>query len=330
MRCSRLIPLLLPVLLSLPIQAQGPAADWRTLTTQHFRVHYPAPSEAWARRAAARLESIRERVVAEVGYEPPEVVDVLVSDPVADPNGQALPFIGWPRLILWTNPPGPESEIGHYADWPELLIVHEETHLVHLLRPSRNPLRRLLAEAVPLGPIALRAPRWVIEGYATVVEGRLTGSGRPNGDLRAAILRRWAQAGKLPSYDRLAADTETWEGGSMAYLMGSAYLEWLEERAGPGSLRSLWARMTARAPRSFDEAFRGVFGDAPADLYDRFRAELTWRALEAERLSGPERVEGDLWQDLAWSTGAPAVAPDGERVALVFRSRNHPAQLVVV
>jgi hypothetical protein len=312
------------------LRAQGPSADWRTLSTDHFRVHYPAPSEAWARRAAARLESIRERVVTEVGYEPPEVADVLVSDPLADPNGQALPFLGWPRMILWTSPPGPESELGHYADWAELLVVHEQTHLVHLLRPSRNPLRRLLADLVPLGPITLRAPRWVTEGYATVVEGRLTGTGRPNGDLRAAILRRWAQAGKLPPYGRLASDSETWRGHSMAYLLGSAYLEWLEERTGPGSLRKLWARMTARTPRSFDEAFRGVFGDSPADLYDRFRAELTWRAFEAERRSGPERTEGELWQDLAWTTGSPVVAPDGERIAVVRRSRDHPAHLVVL
>src|SRR6185295_9083880 len=99
MRFGRLLPLVL--LLPLPLAAQGPAADWRTLSTPHFRVHYPAPSEAWARGAAARLESIREGVIREVGYAPPEVVDVLVSDPLADPNGQALPFLGWPRLILW-------------------------------------------------------------------------------------------------------------------------------------------------------------------------------------------------------------------------------------
>jgi Tol biopolymer transport system component len=328
MRFGRLIPLL-PLLLASTLHAQGPAADWRTFTTPHFRVHYPAPSEAWARRAAARLESIRERVVTEVGYEPPEVVDVLVSDPVADPNAQALPFLGWPRMVLWTSPPGPESEIGHYTDWAELLIVHEQTHLVHLLRPSRNPLRRLLAEAIPLGPIALAAPRWVIEGYATVVEGRLTGSGRPNGDLRAAILRRWAQAGKLPSYDRLASDRETWEGGAMAYLAGSAYLEWLEERAGAGSLRKLWARMTARTPRSFDDAFSGVFGDSPANLYDRFRAELTWQAFEAERRRAAPAVEGELWQDLTWGTGAPTLSSDGERLALTVRARGRPTRLVV-
>jgi hypothetical protein len=320
--------LLLPLLLPRPAPAQGPSADWRTLTTPHFRVHYPASSEAWARGAGARLESIRQRVVAEVGYDPPEVVDVIVSDPIADANGQALPILGWPRMILWTSPPGPESEIGHYTEWTELLIAHEETHLVHLLRPSRNPTRRLLEKILPVGPIPLAAPRWVLEGYATVVEGRLTASGRPNGDLRAAVLRRWAQGGKLPSYARLASDPGTWRGQSMAYLLGSAYLEWLEERGGPGSLRKLWARMTARAPRSFGDAFRGVFGDTPENLYDRFRAELTWRALEAERLAG-QASEGEPWQDLSWTTGAPALSPDGSRMTIVLRSKDRPARLAV-
>jgi hypothetical protein len=291
-------------------------------------VHYPAPSAAWAERAAARLEAIRERVAAEVGYAPPEVVDVLVSDPVADSNGTALPFLGWPRMLLWTSPPAPESVLGHYRDWSETLIVHEETHLVHLLRPSRNPVRQLLQTMIPAGPIPLSAPRWVMEGYATVVEGRLTGAGRPNSDLRASILRRWAQAGRLPSYARLASDSQSWYGMSMAYLVGSAYLEWLDERAGPGSLRNLWARMTARQTRSFEAAFRGVYGDDPQDLYDRFRAELTWRALEAERRGGAA-VEGELWQDLSWTVGAPALSPDGERLVVEVDRRDHPSRLVV-
>jgi len=325
---------ILALLFAAPLaaHAQGPSADWRTLATPHFRVHYPAASAAWTRRAAARLESIRERVIAEVGYAPPEVVDVVVSDPVADANGEALPILGWPRLILWTSPPGPESDLGHYTDWSDLLLVHEETHLVHLLRPSRNPLRQWLARLAPVGPIPLAAPRWVFEGYATVIEGRLTGAGRPNSDLRASILRRQAQAGKLPTYARLASDSGTWHGMSMAYLLGSAYLEWLEERAGPGSLRKLWARMTARTPRGFDDAFRGVFGDSPSDLYDRFRAELTWRALEAEhRLAAEshESREDELWQDLSWTAGAPAVSPDGKKLVIELDPKDEPSRLII-
>src|SRR5947209_7571926 len=250
------------LLLAVPSFAQGPDARWRTIEMPHFRIHYPADSEAWTRRAAARLEAIWARVEGEVGYRPPEVVDVVVSDPIAQANGAALPFLGWPRLILWTSPPEPESELGHYSDWSELLLVHESTHLVHLLRPSRNPTQRLLERLLPVGPLVLKAPRWVMEGYATVVEGRLTGSGRPNGDLRAAILRRRAQEGRLPSYGQLNGD-KSWRGFSMAYLMGSAYLEWLDRRAGPGSLPKLWARLSARRDRSFDEAFSGVYRDSP-------------------------------------------------------------------
>lgn len=319
--------------LSSPALPQSPSADWQTLATPHFRVHYPKPSEEWARHAAARLESIRERVAEEIGYVPPETVDVLISDPVAEPNGMAFPFLGWPRMVLWTSPPGPTSAIGHYRDWPELLIVHEEAHLVHLLRPSRNPLRKLLAGLAPAGPVLLNSPRWVTEGYATVVEGRLTGLGRPNGDLRAALLRRWAQAGKLPEYGRLNAGNDTFRGGAMAYLVGSAYLEWLEERTGPGSLKKLWARMSARQARSFDDAFRGVFGDSPRDLYDRFRAEVTYKAMEVEHRLGAEasaeRREGALWQDLSWATGAPALSRDGSLLAIVLDSEKDPSRIVV-
>ncbi|HEX2165193.1 MAG TPA: hypothetical protein VHM02_14710, partial [Thermoanaerobaculia bacterium] len=337
-RAPRLVAFLLAALAALPAAAQeldrlveGPKAPWRVIETAHFRVHYPAPAAAWAERAAARLEAVRERVAAEVGFAPEQVVDVVVSDPVAQPNGFALPFLGRPRMVLWTRPPRPESVIGHYRDWGELLIVHEEAHLVHLLRPSRNPTRRALARLlVPLGPIARQAPRWVTEGYATLIEGRLTGSGRPHGDLRAAILRRWAMAGKLPGYGALAGNRD-YLGQSMAYLAGSAYLGWLEERAGDGALRDLWARMTARRARSFEESFAGVFADSPADLWDRFRAETSWQAVEIERRveAAGGFVEGEPWMDLAWETGPPALSPGGERLAIVLAGRDDPPELAV-
>lgn len=306
--------------------AQGPDADWRTLSTGHFRVHYPVRSEAWARRAASRIESIWARVEEEVGYRPSTPVDVVVSDPVAEPNGSAWPFLGWPRIVLWTSPPGPDSVIGHYRDWSDLLVVHEATHLVHLLRPSRNPFGRRLGALLPLGPVARKSPRWVTEGYATVVEGRLTGFGRPNGDLRAALLRRLAQAGQLPSYGELNGNRR-WLGGSMAYLVGSAYLEWLDTRAGGGSLPKLWARLSAYRSRSFPEAFEGVYGDRPERLYGEFVAETTHKAVEARRRT--EDRAGELWQDLDWSTGAPALSPDGDRLAIVLTGREQPAELVV-
>src|SRR4051794_13076110 len=269
--------LLVALLLTLAaggIQAQSPAAEGRTITTPHFRVHYTADAEGGAEGAASRLEGGRSAVGRGGGFAPETVTDVVVMNPIADANGITLPLLDAPRIVYYTEPPDPESTIGEYSDWIDLLTVHETAHLVHLMRPSRNAQQRLLAHFLPLNPITLDAPRWVLEGYATVVEGRITGSGRPHSALRAAILRKWAISGRLPTYGQLNSGRE-FLGMSMAYLAGSAYLEWLEQRSGPDSLRHLWARMTARQRRSFEGAFTGVFGESPARLYGLFTAELT-------------------------------------------------------
>ncbi|MDP9191785.1 MAG: hypothetical protein M3P06_08780 [Acidobacteriota bacterium] len=324
---KRIQLLAIAALLAVPAFAQGPSDDWRTVETAHFRVHYPREYEEWALRAAERLESIRDAVSKEVAFAPPQTIDVLVMNPIAQPNGVAWPFLDTPRTIFFAEPPGPDEQLGAYGHWIDLLAVHETAHLVHMLRPSRNPFARTMERlALPLNPITLRAPRWVLEGYATVVEGRLTGAGRPSSTIRALILRRWAENGRLPSYGQLNSDRR-FLGMSMAYLMGSAYLEWLEQRSGPDALRNLWSRMTARHRRSFNDAFIGVFGDRPDRLYARFVAELTASAMTIERSS--ELREGVLFQETPRASGDPAVSPDGSQIAVVIRDRNRPEKLVI-
>jgi hypothetical protein len=323
---GRLLAVCAAIALTVSSQAQGPSADWQTLTTPHFRIHYPKEYSAWTERAASRLESIRAAVTREVGFDPPTVIDVIVNNPIAQPNGSAWPLLDTPRIIFFTEPPGPRDTIGAYTSWIDLLAVHEVAHVIHMLRPSRNPIQRIIESIVPLNRLTLGAPRWVLEGYATVIEGRLTGAGRPSSTLRALILRQWAAHGRLPTYDEL--DTERrYLGGSMAYLAGSAFLEWLEARTGPESLRNVWLRMTANERRSFDEAFTGVFGESPERLYGEFTAELTASAIAVNRAA--PKAEGDLWQETSRGAGDPAVSPDGKKLVIVQRPRQQPAKLVV-
>ena len=301
---------------SMPLvsSAQPASAPWRTIETAHFRVHFAAPFEAWARHAASAIEEIHERVTDFVGYRPPRPIDVLVEDPAAEANGMAYPFLDRPVIVLWTSPPVAESGIGEYGDWMEMVLTHEMAHIVHLTRPRSRPslLERLVP--LPIGPVLLNSPRCVAEGYATVVEGALTGSGRPRSSYRAMILRRFALEGKLPSYATLSS-TSGWLGGSMAYLVGSAYLEWLEAKEGKGSLVKLWKRMASRRGGDFHTAFKAIFGRAPNDLYDRFRAELTAQAIEEERrLKAAGVLEGEPWQRLEGGTASPQVSPDGTRL----------------
>ena len=221
------------------LTAQAPSAPWRTIETAHFRVHFPAPFEPWARRAAGAIESIHDRVTEAVGWRPGRPIEVVIGDPQATSNGMAFPFLDRPAVVLWASPPEAESGIGWWTDWMEDLVVHEVTHIVHLGRP-RNRSRGILARLSPLpvGPVLVKSPRWLSEGYATLIEGSLTGSGRPASSFRAMVLRRFAMDGKLPGYAALSS-TSGWLGGSMAYLVGSTFLEWLEAREGKGSLQKL-------------------------------------------------------------------------------------------
>jgi len=306
------------------------------MSTERFTFYYPPSLADWTRDVASRIESIDSAVSRLVGYAPRRRVRVLVDDPYGISNGFAFTFTDAPSITFWATPPNPREDIGNYRAWSEMLAVHEFAHVAHLVRPSRNPLTRGLWHLSPvrLGPITTRAPRWVLEGYATYVEGRVTGSGRPNNAWRAAILRQWALEGRLPTYGQLSSWSD-FDGGDFAYLAGSAFLEWLAARQGGGargdsSLVYVWRRLTARQNRTFDEAFTGVYGDGPQTLYGRFTVDLTQRALEARRELVVEGiVDGELIQHLSWATGDPAISRDGTHAAIVLRALGRPSRVVI-
>lgn len=315
-----------------PAAAQGPTrpwAEWRTVETAHYDVHYPVELAEWSLHSAAKLESIHDAVTAFVGYEPEDRITVIVDDPLNVSNGSAWPG---PVVLLYPTPPEPASMIAGYREWSELLTVHELAHVAHFTRPSRNPrdrwLRRLLP--FPFGPVLTRAPRWALEGYATLVEGRLTGSGRPHGAWRPAVLRTRALDGALPEYEELDR-FDGFMAAEMAYLAGSAYLEWLVDGAGEVSLPKVWRRLTARRERGFDEAFSGVFSGPPAELYGKFTVDVTERALAVEDAVEAAGLERGEWvQRLAGWSADPAVSPDGEHLAIVRRPEwDEPSEVVV-
>ena len=274
---------------------------------------------------------MRSSVDSVVGGGPTHRVTILIDDPYNLANGFALPFLDAPTIVLFAAAPEPSDDIGNYRDWGETLVTHEYTHIAHLTIPSRNPWEQLLSRLSPaeISPIAAQSPRWVIEGYATLVEGRVTGTGRPPSAARAAVLRVLALEGHLPSYGQLDG-SQRFEGGELAYLAGSAYLEWLSSTHGDSTLPHLWRRMTARRERTFEEAFTGVYGESPDELYGRFTVELTRKALHARAALAASGVDtGETVERTTWYTGAPAVSLNGRLLAIPIRARGKSTRIVV-
>lgn len=322
-------------LFSAPLAAQveTPHLRWKTFETENFRIHYEPELEAWARQVAERMESVRSAVAGRVGYTFPRKIDLLVEDPLNVSNGSAFPVLTYPSMRFWATPPSPNSAIGNSRGWGEILSVHEYAHLAHLLRPSRKPfsLPVGIIGLVPLAPLSM-GPAWVAEGYATLIEGELTGSGRPNAAFRPAIIRTLALEGYLPAYGQLDA-TDRFNGGAMRYLIGSAYLEWLQAQAPQSDsvLPQLWRRATARVGRNFPAAFTATFGESPDVLYGQFSAEVTEKAIAVRnQIQRNGLAQGSLVQKWNWGVGAPDVSPDGSRIALRRATNTDPGGIVVL
>ena len=319
---------------SAPVAAQYQTRtwlSWRTVQTEHFSVHYPIELETWARAVASKMEGVDSAVSLVVGYRPPRRIQIVVDDPYGISNGSAWPFLNGPALVFWATPPSPREDVGTYVSWTDMLASHEFAHLAHLTRPSRNPFVQAVWNLFPvhLGPIPRKVPRWVIEGYATYVEGIITGSGRPNGAWRPTILRRWAIEGKLPTYDQLSGAEGT-NGADFAYLGGSAFIEWLVARQGDSSLVHVWRRLSAAQDRTFDEAFTGVYGESARTLYGRFTAQVTANAVGFKQtIESTPPDSGRLVQRLEGETGDPAISRDGARVAILSNPGRTPGRVII-
>ena len=237
------------------LSAQPASAPWMTIDTPHFRVHYPAPFEKWAAHAASAIEGIHERVTDFVGYRPAKPIDVMIEDPAAVANGIAYPFLDRPVIILWTSPPEAESDIGEYGDWMELVVTHEMAHIAHLTRPRNRPgfLESSSRSRSARCSSTLRAGSRKVRDARRGRAHRLgAASLELPGDGAAPVRGR----GEAPSYRSLFDVGGL--GGSMAYLVGSACLEWLEAREGKGSLQKLWKRRRRAAAGASARPFAGL------------------------------------------------------------------------
>ncbi|WP_125783472.1 TolB family protein [Pseudoalteromonas rubra] len=297
------------------------ASDWQTLHTEHFRVHYTPAQQAWARSAATELELIRTLVQQQQGRALDSIADVIVFDPINGANGFALPSTDSPLMALFTTPPQSDSVIANSPGWQQLLILHEYIHLVHLSQPSRSGWRQHLRDWFDIYDLSSAVlPRWVAEGYATLLESRLTGRGRLYDNYSEALLRAFARQGALLSYGALSNGDGSYRSSAMAYLLGVRFLAWLEDNHGKETLDGVWTRVHGVHKRSFESAFKGAFGQSAAQLYRRFIAEYTYLAMTEERSLAA--LNSPLWLEFDYAASDPVLSPDGTQMAVTERNQD--------
>ena len=283
-----------------------PRLRFRTTRTAHFDIHAHQGEEALVRRLAAIAERVRGRFEPVFGT-PRGRVQVILVDQTDLSNGWATPFPYDTIEITAVTPPA-ESILGNTSDWLELVFTHEYTHILHLDRSRgfSGGVRRLFGR-VPIAFPNIFLPEWQVEGIATFEESRMTGEGRiPAGDFRA-IVDVAARHDRFLSIDRASGGLTDWPGGQGAYAYGAYFHQYLADRFGPERLSRLADATAGRVPLFGAGAFKRVFGQSAAGLWQQFREAR-------ERAPVPVSATDARATRLThhgFDVTAPAVADDG-------------------
>jgi len=301
--------------------------DWQTFETTNFRVHYTPMYQQWALSSAREMEQVRLLIKEQQGRVLTEKVDAYIIDPYNAANGFAMPLSHRPYMALFTTPPQSDSVIANSTGWQQLLVLHEYVHLVHLAQKTRSPWRNTLANWYDVYDAAqIKGERWVAEGYATLLESKLTGRGRLHNNQVEAIIQQFARQGALPTYQQLSNADDKFMSGSMAYLVGVRYLKWLEENYGEENLDAVWTRWSAVESRTFNQAFNGVFPESAEQLYQRFVVEYTVQVMQQYNKDNNNDADkggqSTLWLDLTGYVSAPSLSPNGKNLAIVETSKG--------
>ena len=303
--------------------------QWQTLETKHFKVLYPEQFSALALNAAHELELSRSLLQRHQQRELTEKAEVLIVDPNNAPNGFALPLSHQPTMALFATAPQSEMVLHNMSGWMQLVALHEYVHLVHLGQPHRSQWRDQLAKSWQFADLArITAPRWASEGYATLLESRLTGKGRLHSHFAEAWLQQLALEGALPRYNALNATSGRYQAGGFAYLVGARFLAWLEQTYGSAKLDAIWTRSVAVKQRSFDQAFLGVYGVSAEHLYQRFATEYSFQAMQQQQKLQP--IAANLWHDSVGRQQSPALSPDASLLALIEEDDQQQSRLIVL
>lgn len=288
-----------------------PDLKWRTITTDHFHIHFHQGEERLADEFSEVIEEVYDHMNPQMRWTPRRRTEVVLVDRTDVANGYAQ-SIPYNTIVIYVTAPQEDSTLGLYEDWSTAIAMHEYAHILHL--DTNHGIVR--AARYVVGRIASTnelSPPWMIEGLATFHETRQTAGGRGRASLAHMIKRTSVVEDDFPPLGNLDGLQPNPPGGNLRYLFGQDFIQFISDQTG----EDVWTRWThtygSHVP--FLLPSRKVFGRTLQSLYYDWRDHLEERygeqvaALEAEGLR-----EGELVSDSEASCSAPSFAPDGGKL----------------
>ncbi|MFT6816341.1 MAG: hypothetical protein ACJATT_000137 [Myxococcota bacterium] len=304
---------MLSLLLALTANAAtyDPELRWRTLSTEHFNIHFHQGEEVLAEEFSFMVEDVYDTMTDELLWQPRRRTELVLVDRTDSANGFAG-VIPYNAITIYVTHPKGDSTLSLHESWPEAIFTHELTHVLHM---DTNHAWVRLARAV-VGRIATTndiSPRWMVEGLATFQETRYTSGGRGRTPQVEMIKRTSVLADDIPPLGNLDGYQADPPGGNLRYLYGQDFMQFVADESG----EDVWTRWTHTYGSGLPYILpsKKVFGRELVPMYQDWKQHITERYMTQLAPVHAEGVrEGRRISEPEASCAAPAYSPDGENL----------------
>lgn len=288
-----------------------PNVEWKTLTTEHFYIHFDPETREAANRLAVRAEKAYDVVTSKFQWEPSSKTHLVLSDMTDDANGLSTP-LPYNTIYLYAAPPADGSALDYYDDWLQTLIIHEFTHTVHIdMARGLNKIPRAILGRFWLPNAAQQ--QWAIEGIAEFTETYDTTRGRGRSPFIDMYLRTVTKEDEFASIDKATYWYHKYPYGNTAYWYGIGFLNFLREKYGPEKIFE-FQNLNASTiyPFFFNFKTDSVFQKSFTRLWDEWRVEQKQKWSTIEKSHSPQMKTTHLLNE-ARLAGRPVWGADGSK-----------------
>ncbi len=261
-------------------EKMDPDFKWQTITTPHFNIHFHQGLKPAALRMVKIAEEVYYKLVKEIKWEPKWRVDVVLVDNMDMANGFATPF-PFNKVQIYISRPEVDQVLNNFDDWLRLVFTHEYTHILNMDSVSGIPwFFRTIFGRNPFFFPNMFSPIWMLEGNALYHESADGIHGRNNSVYADMIMRMEVYSNRFKSIDKACVSPRQWPRGSVPYIYGGKFVEFLENSYGRGKMADVfletsgniipWSDNIYPIPYFYNKDAKDVYDKSFPALWDEF------------------------------------------------------------
>ena len=336
MRYLLLYSIVFNILLSQLNWYNHPELNWKTLESEHFKVHFHESTERSAREAIEVAEYVYPHITKLYDFEPDSKTEIIIKDVDDYSNGSA--YYHDNMIEIWAKPLDYDLRGSHR--WMQDVISHEFTHIIQLGKSMK------LTRFVPGSYIQMMAyeeekrddvlygypnqltsyfipsttvPAWLAEGTAQHTYNDIFFDYWDS--IRDMILRDKVLNNELFSFDQMNTFGKCGLGNELVYNQGYSLVEYIVDEYGEKALKGISSSLSNPLNFSISKSIKKTIGVTGYELYDKWSSTLkekyNHQVKNIDSKNNYTLIENEGTKNIN-----PKWSPDSKKIAFISNKLN--------